>query len=164
MPSQPSLELGSHFRRLARLRFQDQVRYLHVRFRDKIDGLIGYKLRRNYKWMLSKLSLGAGWTLPASVRSYYILEIYKLARQSYKPQIFPGRAVYFKSTNQSSYHRDSWQTLMKDGLEIYEVPAESHMDVIKKENVPAWAGPLASCIARAQSTTASLSPEERRAS
>jgi amino acid adenylation domain-containing protein len=144
-----SLESGSHFQRLAKLGFQDQVRYLNVRFKDRINTLIGNKLRRNYKWMLSKVSLAAGWTLPASIRSYYILEIYKVARKTYEPHVFPGRAVYFKSTNQSSYHRDSWQTLMKDGLEVYEVPGD-HMDVIKRENVSAWARPLSSCIARAQ--------------
>jgi len=141
------LKIGVHFQRLAKLGFQAQVRYLHVRFKGRINA-IGNKLRTNYKWLLCKASLTVGWRLPASVRSYYIVEVHKVARKAYKPRVFLGRAVYFKSTNRSSYDRDSWQNLMRDGMEVYEVPGD-HLDLIKRENVSAWAGRLGSCITKA---------------
>jgi thioesterase domain-containing protein len=144
-----SLKLRSHLETLAKLGLQDQVRYLNVRIKERIDSWFGSGLRRNFKWLLCEASLVAGWTLPASVRSYYILKIYERAKKTYSPRVFPGRAIYFKSVERPSYHRDSWRTLMRDGLEVYDVPGD-HMDIIKRENVSSWAGPLGSFISKAQ--------------
>jgi amino acid adenylation domain-containing protein len=146
--SEHPLDIHSHLQKLAKLGFMDRVRYLQVRFKNRLNGLIGNRLRRNFKWLQCKVSLKAGWKLPASVRSYYILEVYKRARSSYSPHVFPGPAIYFKSTKQSTYHRDSWQKLMRE-LEVYEVPGD-HMDLIKRENVPHWARTLGCCVAKAQ--------------
>ena len=155
--SEHSLDIKSHLQRLARLGFLDRVRYVQVRVKGKFNAWIGNRLRRNFKWLQCKVSLSAGWKLPASVRSYYILEVYKRARKSYSPRVFPGRAIYFKSTKQSTYHRDSWQNLMRDGLEVHEVPGD-HMDLIKRENIPHWAGTLGSCISKAQTLNTSPRP------
>jgi thioesterase domain-containing protein len=51
--------------------------------------------------------------------------------------------------DQSSVNQEAWKGLMRDGLEVYEVPGD-HMDVIKKSNAAAWAERLKSCIANAR--------------
>ncbi|HTG72801.1 MAG TPA: thioesterase domain-containing protein, partial [Terriglobia bacterium] len=155
--SEPSVDIKTHLQRLATLGSLERVRYVRVRLNNRFNTWIGNRLRSNFKWLQCKVSLTAGWKLPASVRSYYILEVYKRARKSYSPHVFPGRAIYFKSKKQSTYHRDSWQSLMRDGLEVYEVPGD-HMDLIKRENVPHWASTLGSCISKAQTLNTSPRP------
>jgi thioesterase domain-containing protein/acyl carrier protein len=141
-----------HRQRLAQLRLRGQMNYILVRLRNKIENTandIGNRFGKIYKLSLCRVCLAFGWILPASVRSFYILEIYKHALQNYSPAIYPGRAIYFKTASRSNYHQQGWKSLMKDGLEVYEVPGD-HMEIIKKENAEVWAKQLKSCLSAAQ--------------
>ena len=142
-----SERIFSHLSNLARLGPLDQARYLGIRIASRIDAMIGRAARRVFKRLVCNVCLRAGWTLPASVRSFYVLEIYIRALRNYSPRVFDGRAVYFKCMTQSSHDQERWKNLMKDGLEAYEVPGD-HMQVINKEHAAAWAERLKFCIAR----------------
>jgi thioesterase domain-containing protein len=138
----------SHLSKLARLGPLDQARYLGIRIASAIDALIGRGVRKIFKRLVCDVYVRAGWTLPASVRSFYIVEVvYRRALRNYSPRAFDGRAVYFKCMTQSSDDQERWKNLMKDGLEAYEVPGD-HMQVTKREHTAAWAERLKFCISR----------------
>ncbi len=146
--------IGAHVRHVARLGLLDQARYVFVRIADRMNAVIGDDLRRNYKRALCKLCVTFAWKLPSSLRSFYVLEVYRLALAHYSPQAFSGRAVYFKSMDQSSFNQEGWRNLMSEGLEVYDIPGD-HLDVIKKDHAAAWAEPLKSCCANARRRTVS---------
>ena len=52
---------------------------------------------------------------------------------------------------QSSDDQERWKSLMKDGLEAYEVPGD-HMQVIKREYAAAWAERLKSCVSASRAS------------
>ena len=78
-----------------------------------------------------------------------MVEVYRRALRNYSPQVFDGKAVYFKCMTQSSDAQERWKNLMKGGLEAYEVPGD-HMQITKKEYAAAWAERLKFSISRAQ--------------
>ena len=139
----------SHLSNLARLGPLDQARYLGIRIASKIDAMIGRGVREVFKRLVCNVYVRAGWTLPASVRSFYVLEIYIRALRNYSPRVFDGRAVYFKCMTQSSHDQERWKNLMKDGLEAYEAPGD-HMQVVDKEHAAPWAERLKFCISKIQ--------------
>jgi thioesterase domain-containing protein/acyl carrier protein len=59
------------------------------------------------------------------------------AMLSYKPQIYPGRAVLFRATEQPPgcyYDRClGWQELIADGIEIHDVPGYHNESLLAKE-------------------------------
>ena len=60
-------------------------------------------VRSGFKRLVCNVCLRTGWTLPASVRSFYIVEIvYRRAMRNYSPRAFDGKAVYFKCMAQSN--------------------------------------------------------------
>ena len=113
------------------------------------DAMIGRAFRKVFKRLVCNVCVRTGWTLPASVRSFYVLEIYIRALRNYSPRVFDGRAVYFKCMTQSSHDQERWKNLMKDGLEAYEVPGD-HMQVVNKEHAAPWAERLKFCISKIQ--------------
>ena len=138
-----------HVHNLARLGLFDQAKYISFRIADRINAIIGDDLRKNYKRLLCRCYVKFARRLPSSLRSFYVREVYRLALRDYSPEMFAGRAVYFKSMDQSSFSQEAWRNLMRDGLEVYEVPG-NHVDVIKTKNAAAWAPRLKSCIANAR--------------
>jgi thioesterase domain-containing protein len=141
-----------HLHILASLSHGERIRYTLVRLSNWIRGTasrIGNWFGKLYKQLICNVCLGLGGLLPPSVRSFYILQIYKYALQNYSPGCFAGRAVYFKTASRSSYHQQSWKSLMTGGLEVYEITGD-HMQIIKKENAEVWAKLLRSCISAAQ--------------
>ena len=119
-----------------------------------MNEIIGDDLRHNYKRLLCKLYVKFARRLPSSLRSFYVLEVYRLALGHYSPQAFKGRAVYFKSMDQSSFSEEGWRNLMSEGLEVHDIPGD-HLDVIKKDHAAAWAEPLRSCCANTRGRTVS---------
>jgi amino acid adenylation domain-containing protein len=138
-----SRKIFSHLDKLARLRRLDQAKYLVTRIGSRINAL-----PRVFKWLVCNLYLRAGGTLPAPVRSFYMVEVYRRALRNYSPRVYDGKAVYFKCMTQSSDDQERWKNLMKGGLEAYEVPGD-HMEVIR-EHTAAWAERLKFCISKAQ--------------
>ena len=149
MTSRRSRNIASHIQDLAPLGPMDRAKYVVDRIADRMHAIIGDRLRYRFNRLRCRVYVRCAWRLPSSLRSFYVLELYRLALRDYSPQAFAGRAASFKSMDQSSVNQEAWKGLMRDGLEVYEVPGD-HMDVIKKSNAAAWAERLKSCIANAR--------------
>jgi hypothetical protein len=93
------------------------------------------KLLKN---VLIKAYLKKGRPLPYCVRSQYILKIYFDAIAKYNPEPYTGSAIYIRSEERSRHHVLQWSGLIQGGLEILEVPATDHSDIIQDRNVRIW--------------------------
>ncbi len=144
-------EAHRHLRNLALLGPQEKLAYVLVRVKDRIKSKITGKI---LKKVLCKVYLSMGRSIPPSLRSPYILDIYRQARRNYVPQLYPGRAIYFKSEKRSSDHQLNWGRLIAGGLEAYEVPGD-HLDLCEKPYIHFWAEPLRACLHKAQSSNSS---------
>jgi len=127
----------THLRTLASLGPRDRVTYVLVRLKARWDSRIAV-VRRPFNGLVCKLFLKMGWTLPVSVRSFYILQIYKAALADYTPLPFSGPVLYVKSTMRPADHLEEWKKVMSGTVEVCEVQG-GHMDVINRENVAIWA-------------------------
>ena len=137
------------YRALASLSIREQSHYLGIRFRARFHAMIGYRVGQFIKRWVCALYLRLGWVLPPFVRSVYILDIYQRALRQYVPKALSGRVVYFKTARRSASHQARWTSVLRDGVEAYEVPG-NHIEVIQKGNLGAWTERLASCISQAQ--------------
>jgi len=147
-------------RRVPRLGFQGVAKYIFAGIANRASAITGVDLRLHGKRLLCNACVKFDWRLPSFLRSFHILEVYRLALRDYSPQVFAGRATYFKSVNQSRFNQDHWSTLMRDGLEVYEVPGD-HQDLIEEKHAAVWADHLKSCISNArQRTSATFSRVE----
>jgi len=152
-------------REIARLGFQGLAKYIVAGIANRASAITGVDLRLHGKRLVCNACIKFDWRLPSFVRSFHILEVYRLALRDYSPQVFAGRATYFKSEHQSTFNQDGWSTLMRDGLEVYEVPGE-HKHLIVEEHAAVWADRLKSCISNARQRTsaafARVEPVETR--
>jgi thioesterase domain-containing protein len=144
-----STRTRSHFGQLARLGVRDRINYFRVRAESRVHTAIGRILSPTVKALVCKACLRLHWRLPAFVRTFYILGIYRNALERYAPSPFHGRAVYFKSTTRWRAHQESWSRVTAGGLVVHEVPGD-HTTIIRQENARPWAERLAQCIAEAQ--------------
>jgi thioesterase domain-containing protein len=136
-----------HWRHLAALEFQEKLAYILVRVKGKITE------SKMLKKVLSKVYVSLGHHLPPSLRSPYILDIYRKATHDYSPQSYQGRVILFKSETCSSDPLLDWQKLIVGELEMHELPGE-HLDMIKEQYIPVWAETLQACLHKAQSNVA----------
>jgi len=145
-----------HLRKLALLGFREKLDYLLPRVKDQINMRILHeihKLKRN-------AFLAAGITLPHSLRSAYIWDIYEKALRPYMLRPYSGRVTLVK-TGESSYQpRWDWVKAITGELEIYEVRAD-HLALQKEPYVRLWAERLKDSLDRAH---ASMPPQESRSS
>jgi amino acid adenylation domain-containing protein len=146
----------SHLQKLAQLGPRDQVAYVLVGIKNRMNAVIGNRIDWIFKSLLCRVYVSLGWVLPPSVRSFYMQGIYRVALQEYSPQPFAGRAVYFRSLGRSRRHVENWKSLMTDGLEVHEVLAD-HRTVIAREAAAVWAELLKVCIANAQRSVSEAS-------
>jgi len=142
-------ELQRHLRDIRGLKAQQMVNYFATRVRDKFQ----QRLRRvikPLKAILIKVYLGMDRPLPYYLRNQYILKVYFDALPLYKPKPYNGPATYIKSSERSSAHSAHWAAVIQRGLEVYEVPATNHMDIIALRNGPLWAEKLKMSLRRSQ--------------
>jgi thioesterase domain-containing protein/acyl carrier protein len=153
-------EAQRHLRNLALLGPQEKLAYVLVKVKDRSKSKIMHMITRTSKILkkvLCKVYLSMGRSIPPSLRSPYILDIYRQARRNYVPQLYPGRAIYFKAEKRSSDQQLNWGRLIAGGLEAYEMPGD-HVDMIKEPNAHFWAEKLKACLYKAQSKEASRQP------
>ena len=154
-------EAHRHLRNLALPGPQEKLAYVLVRVKGTIKGKIKERTERINKILkkaVCKICLVMDRPIPFSLRSAYILDIYYQARRNYVPQLYPGRAIYFKSEKRSSDHQLNWGRLIAGGLESYEAPGD-HVDMIKQPNAHFWAEKLKACLYKVQSKEASCQPD-----
>jgi thioesterase domain-containing protein len=115
--SRLSRNIASHIQDRASLGPMDRAKYIFGRIANRLHAMIGDNLRYHVNRLRCRIYARSAWRLPASLRSFYVLELYRVALRGYSPQAFAGRAVYFKSTDQSSVNQKPGR-LMRDGLEV----------------------------------------------
>jgi thioesterase domain-containing protein/acyl carrier protein len=147
-----SISRHSRFDTLAQLGFRERLTYLRAGATARLTAMIA---RPGVKRAIVATCLRLKRRLPAFVRSFYILGIYRAALASYAPKPYAGRVVYFKSSSRSHAHQEKWRAVVPGGLEAYEVPGE-HTTIIRHENARPWAERLRKCVAETVASCAFL--------
>jgi len=85
--------------------------------------------------------LRSGRLLPPSLRSPYILDVYRSALRSYTPHPYSGPVMIFKAGNMGYTSPMNWQELITGEAQIHE-GAGNHMDLMTESYVAVWAAKL----------------------
>ena len=94
-----------------------------------------------------KACLSSGRLLPPSLRSAYILDVYRQALRSYAPPSYSGRVTIFKGGTTRYQPPMAWKELITGQLEIYEAPG-GHLDLIREPHIAVWAARLKDALDR----------------
>jgi thioesterase domain-containing protein/acyl carrier protein len=116
------------------------LRSIFTAARDYVKGrtaAIGKRVTR-FRWTSY---LKSGRLLPPSLRSPYILDVYRSALRSYTPQPYSGPVTIYKAGNMPYTSPMNWQELMTGEFQIHE-GAGSHMDLMMESPVAVWASKL----------------------
>jgi amino acid adenylation domain-containing protein len=127
-------------RRGPRSKVEHVFRMIVARARERFNGrwaAIGKRVKR-LRW---ERCLKTGGLLPPSLRSPYILDVYRIALCSYTPQPYSGRVTIFKAGEIGYRPPLNWQELMTGELQMYE-SAGGHMDLTREPYVAVWAAKL----------------------
>ena len=130
-------EISRHMQEIRGLSTPGVLRYVFERAKERFDSATS-PIRKFVQDKLCKAYLGRGLTLPASLRSPYILKMYFKAIDDYRPDAYSGRVVIFRPT-------PAWRTLTTGNAEIREVQG-SHTDILWEPNVRAWAKEMKMCL------------------
>ena len=103
--------------------------------------LVGSVKRANQK-AICKIYDCLGASIPVSLRSRYILEIYFHALRYYVGRPFQGDMVLFLGQDYSRQHRVHWSKQCTGRVTIHDVPGD-HSGVLEERNVKVWARHLA---------------------
>lgn len=95
--------------------------------------------------VVCKTYLRLGLLIPVSLRSRYILEIYRRAIESYTVKAYSGNIVLFFSHDYPQHLRMNWSKRSAGSVTLDDVPGD-HLSVLEEINVKVWAERLASCL------------------
>jgi thioesterase domain-containing protein/acyl carrier protein len=144
-PSPPARErLREHVVELARLGPRGKVGYLlraidmfgrhrYWQTRDTINGNV-----ERLRW---KACVRRGTLLPPSLRSPYILDLYRQALRDYVPSRYSGRVLIFRRGTLPYRPPMDWVELTAGEIQVYE-GAREHTDLTKEPHVSVWAARL----------------------
>jgi aspartate racemase len=140
-------EISRHMQKIRRLSAPAAFSYVFDRtkawIKERFDRAAS-PFRKFVQDKLCKAYLGLGLTLPASLRSPYMLKIYFKAIDEYRPDGYSGRVVIFGTT-------PAWRTLITGNAEIREVQG-SHTDILTEPYIRAWAQELKTCLEQTQAS------------
>jgi len=150
-----SSKVLDHLRRISGLGAKEKLVYVFSRIiagiQNRISRFIS-PIEKLLKGLHCKYYLALGLSLPASLRSYYILGIYRRALQQYLQKPYPGPAILVKTETRSAAYQKNWSRLINGGLALYQV-AGDHMMIRQEPYARHWAETLSACLARAQAQT-----------
>ncbi|MGZ9260897.1 MAG: amino acid adenylation domain-containing protein [Candidatus Binatia bacterium] len=86
-----------------------------------------------------------GLPIPLSMRSPYILEIYRKAMRGYAPRPYLGNLVIFCQDEYPEQSRLKWSDPNRALTQVYKMPGD-HTSVLQEPNVGYWAKTLKSCL------------------
>ena len=109
----------------------------------------GDQIRREFKMMVCKLYLRAGFRVPPGLRMFYFTEVSLMAAQRYIPKPYPGHLIVLKSRDIVDDSQATWTRLTSGGLEFHELPGK-HFDPIRGPFVKEWGKQLKNCLLKAQ--------------
>jgi amino acid adenylation domain-containing protein len=130
---------ASHFREILRLGLKDRISYVARRAQWHVG-------RRLQMWVCQAW-LTAGKRVPSSLRGFYWYEVGLRISSRYKPGVFPGRIVIFRTEENDV---SSWSALAAGGAEVCGLSGR-HNRIFFEPGVAALAERLASCLRAAQS-------------
>jgi acyl-CoA synthetase (AMP-forming)/AMP-acid ligase II/thioesterase domain-containing protein/acyl carrier protein len=161
-PSQPPLMEGvkRHWQKLLHMGIREKLYYLAPRIKGRLRIRMPWmgKYFRKLRW---NFYLAARLSLPASMRSEYMLDIYRRALRSYVPQPYSGRVTLCKSEEAWYPPSMDWMKLSTGKLDAYDFHGQNtHEDLKQEPYVAQWAQWLKDSLDSAQPTVRSRSPEE----
>src|SRR6266446_153444 len=92
--------------------------------------------------------------LPVSVRSPYILNVYRRALRNYVPRQYTGRVVLFKGESRPDIYLHHWRKYLLGEITIHDLPG-NHMQLREEPYIHLWAEKLKACLAEAQAAKTS---------
>ena len=135
---------------MAPLGFGGKLAYLLPRLRTAASWRLGARkariVSRIAAWR-SQACVRAGRLLPPSLRSEYILDVYRQALRSYVPKSYAGRATIVRGDGICYRPPCDWMALLTGELETHEEPG-GHIDMTKEPHVASWAAKLKDAIDR----------------
>ena len=146
------IEIQHHFRNQGMLEPKERIVDILAKTKRQITGTaltLSAPLRKMLKTVVCKICLKSGYPLPLSLRSFYILEIYRRALKKYVPKAYDGALVIFMSKDNPGNSK-IWRKLALRGIESREV-AGSHSEVLNEPYLKTWAEELKDQLDRTQS-------------
>jgi aspartate racemase len=141
-PGASALDRSKHYLRSVACR--EKLNSLLPRLKRVVRGEVTARMDRIDK-SLERLHWQAyllqGRHLPPSLRSAYILDVYRRALRSYAPQKYSGPVTIFKGKEICYQPPLDWLDLFSGELEIHEAPC-GHLDLTKEPHVAVWAARL----------------------
>jgi thioesterase domain-containing protein len=129
-------------RRWADLRypkFKEKLFYVLARFKDRVGkAQIAFYFR-------------IGRRLPSYVRQIYALNVLYQIQKEYRPQIYPGHVVLFKTKRSSPDCHGIWGKLAADGLQVHEITGE-HLEIFDEPYLQSWVNQFVSYLDHASHT------------
>src|SRR5262249_35448397 len=126
-------EFRKHRRELSRRKGREKLDYMAPRFRDRFLPRFVW-IRKTLTKLRWKCYLAAGQRLPVSLRSEYILDVYKQALALYAPKLYSGPVTFYKALNARYTPSRDWLKAMVGELDLHEGPGD-HMDQKKEPYV-----------------------------
>ena len=146
------IEIQRHFRNLGMLGPKKRIAYILAKTKRKITGTaltLSAPLRKMLKTVVCKIYLKSGYPLPLSLRSFYILEIYRRALKKYVPKAYDGGTCHLH-VQKNPGDSKIWKKLALRGIESQEVGG-SHSEVLNEPYLKTWAEELKDQLDRTQS-------------
>jgi thioesterase domain-containing protein len=144
-------EAARHLHNLKALNVKQKLRYMLNRLIAKIKNhAIASPVNKIVRQARCHFYLRLGCALPSSLRTPYILQVYREAMQAYRPRPYSGPIVLFQTGKHLLDSHSEWFKLATGELEVYAVPG-NHTDVLSENRVRVWAQQLKTCLDRARS-------------
>jgi amino acid adenylation domain-containing protein len=129
-----------HINNLKKLSFWQRIRYVSVRVRLKIAGrlrIFTSPVKEAMKKTVCDFCVRYNRALPVSVRSFYILHVYRQARSLYSLRTFPGvvELIVQESEDDSP---ESWNGLAHETV-VHKVATTSHTQILRQPYLREWA-------------------------
>jgi hypothetical protein len=147
-------EIHRHLCNLMQLGVRDQLTYLWARIEGKIAKrtAAANKLLKRGLWALC---IATGRSLPHSVRSPYILNVYSEALKNFTPKPYSGRVILFLGEDASRESKLEWMKRITGELEIHELRGD-HLELRTEPYVRLWAEKLKASLDKAQLSASTL--------
>jgi amino acid adenylation domain-containing protein len=98
------------------------------------------KAKKKIKMLICNVYCYLERPLPLSLRTFYLMDIYRNAMQRYTPKLYPGRIILCHS-DQVSYG-ESVRQMIAGTAEVHQITGADHQSILNEPYVRKWAGHL----------------------